>query len=272
MRRSAAPSAKTTAPVGPQLGFGTEGRTIYAIGDIHGHLDLLDALTALIQADAERAAEPGRPLWVFMGDYIDRGPQSHAVIERLIAWTADPAQECVALCGNHEFALIKFLGDASFGPTWMNWGGLPTLRSYGVNPPALGVDAEGWEAARVAFADNLPPSHRDFLLDLPFTHEVGDYFFVHAGARPGTSLLDQQPDDLLMIREEFMAGAPGFEKIVVHGHTPEPHPVNEGWRIGVDTGAYVTGVLTAARIQGHDVSFLQTTASEKTADRAPSGL
>ena len=236
----------------------TDHHRIYAIGDVHGRLDLLDRLADLIEEDAARQPDEAAVLWIFLGDYVDRGPDSAGVIERVMALSGADGARRLALCGNHEFALIKFLGEAQFGPTWMAWGGGPTLRSYGVKQPKLSIDAEGWERAREDFERALPDAHRAFLLDLPFTHEVGRYFFVHAGVRAGTALDAQTPEDLLMIREDFLEGPPAFPRVIVHGHTPQRRASDEGWRIGVDTGAYATGVLSAACIEERGVRFIAT--------------
>ena len=200
-----------------------------------------------------------RPLLVFLGDYVDRGPWSKGVIDRIIGLRAEVGFEVRTLKGNHEQAMIAFLGNAAAGPAWADHGGRPTLASYGVVPPKLRGDAAGWEQTRQDFIQSLPPSHLDFLAGLNPILLVGDYVFVHAGLRPGRSIDDQDEHDLLWIREPFLRDRRAFAKVVVHGHTPEEVPFVGTRRIGIDTGAYATGVLTAVRLNGEERVILQST-------------
>ena len=234
-----------------------EGQRVYAVGDIHGRLDLLDRLISTIRADA--AGTKARVSFVFMGDYVDRGPQAREVIERLIVLQKDET-ETIFLKGNHEDALLQFL-DAP-GEMWGDWrrfGGLETLMSYGVDGALLIGPRTDPVAIRDDFRRKLPDSHGAFLGALKLSHIAGGYYFVHAGARPGIALEKQLPHDQMWIRDEFMNDPdPGFGKIVVHGHTPSQHPEMTPARIGIDTGAYFTGMLTAAVFEGANVRFLNT--------------
>jgi serine/threonine protein phosphatase 1 len=229
----------------------------YAVGDVHGRADLLETLLADLEADREAAAaaEPAR--LVFLGDLIDRGPDARAVIDQVLALKGDARWRVVALKGNHEDALLHFLDDPRFGPAWMQYGGAATLAAYGVTPPRGSVETE-WIAARNAFRAALGPDHLAFFRSLPLTFEWGDYLFVHAGVRPGVPLDEQSEHDLLWIREAFLLSERATDKVVVHGHTPALAPHLSRWRIGVDTGACFTGVLTALRVDGISQAVLQT--------------
>jgi serine/threonine protein phosphatase 1 len=230
----------------------TGGRVVYAVGDIHGRLDLLDALLETITADAASLGRQERPVLVFVGDYIDRGPASKAVIDRLIGLKAESERgvgfELRALMGNHEQTLLQFLDSPDVGPSWSEFGGGETLASYGVmRPPGRG-DAESWRAVQEQFRESLPAEHLTLLQGLELSARYGDYLFVHAGVRPGVAWNDQEPEDLLWIRNDFLTLPHRLDCVVVHGHTPDSEPFVGGDRINVDTGAYATGVLTAVRL------------------------
>jgi serine/threonine protein phosphatase 1 len=231
------------------------GRRVYAIGDIHGRLDLLQELLAGIQVHAEREAGLHNGL-VFLGDYIDRGPNSKGVIDLLLelSW---PGWDVIFLKGNHDQTFLEFLGDANVYRAWRNFGAPETLLSYGVRPPMFDNDA-AFAKAHSALVDACPRSHIDFLERLENFHIEGDYVFVHAGIRPGIPLDRQRPDDLLWIRDDFLLSSRQFEKVVVHGHTPTEGPVRRKNRIGIDTGAHATGCLTAAVLMGEHCVFLGT--------------
>ena len=234
-----------------------DGATVYAIGDIHGRLDLLNRLLDLISADL--AKSPGAEATLaFLGDYVDRGPDSRAVVETLRQLKANGGERVIALKGNHEEAFMGFLADAGSGAAWAEHGGRETLLSYGVSLPKHRTDAAGWEKTRQDFAAAVPPEHVQFLQALSLWDTVGDYVFVHAGVRPGVPMMEQEERDLLWIREEFLQSDRAMDKVVVHGHTPEERPSLGKGRIGIDTGAYATGVLTALKLQGEDRAFLQT--------------
>ena len=230
---------------------------VYAVGDIHGRADLLDRLHAKIAADA--AARPQRrKVLVYLGDYVDRGHESRQVIDRLLAPPADGLQR-VFLKGNHEDAMLGFLEDVSIGPAWMGFGGDATLLSYNVDVhagPPDGVDRLAHIQARLL--ERLPADHREFLRRLVLSHAEGDYFFAHAGVRPGVALTQQTAQDLMWIRDDFLYSRKDFGKVVVHGHSIEMEPVVTANRIGIDTGAFATGVLTALVLEGAGRSFLKT--------------
>lgn len=229
-----------------------EGVRIYAIGDIHGRADLLDQMLARI--DAHLAAYPAfRPVQVFLGDYVDRGPASRGVLDRLI--TRDYDHETICLKGNHETYVVEFLKNATILDKWRHYGGLETLMSYGITPS---INADPAEQARLAvvFRRALPESHLQFLSNLMPSFSCGDFFFVHAGVRPGIPLKKQREHDLLWIREDFLHYEEDFSKIVVHGHTPVLKPDIRPNRINIDTGAYATGQLTCLVIERDEFLFL----------------
>lgn len=231
------------------------GMRVYAVGDIHGRLDLLDELHSLIAADSER----GQPLVkavVYLGDYVDRGLQSKEVVDRLLqAPLADFRVYC--LKGNHEQAFLDFLEDPAVGPAWRSFGGVETMHSYGVSMDGMLTTPAEFESARAALVERLPPSHLAFFRGLKLSVTLGDYHFVHAGVRPGVPLERQVPEDLLWIRDVFLDSDNEFGKIIVHGHTPEAEPVIRHNRIGIDTGAYMTGVLTSLVLENGERRFLQ---------------
>ncbi|MFA7637779.1 MAG: metallophosphoesterase family protein [Parvibaculum sp.] len=237
------------------------GLRVYAIGDIHGRDDLLATLHERIEADA-KAAPVERNILIYLGDYVDRGLQSKQVLDRL-AGNRLAGFEHVFLKGNHEQALLQFLSDPAFGKTWKYYGGLETLHSYGINELTLTDDPAAFERAREHFADVLPEAHRHFLETLQASAEFGGYFFAHAGVRPGISLSRQIEEDLLWIRDDFLQSGASFGKIVIHGHTPGEEVVVRRNRIGIDTGAYMTGVLTALVLEGEEKRFIQTNAADQ---------
>jgi serine/threonine protein phosphatase 1 len=233
---------------------GPDGARVYAIGDIHGRLDLLDAMIARIDADRGGA----RPTVVLLGDYIDRGPDSAKVIDRLLAlpdWA-----DWVLLRGNHEQAMLEALSDLPQADRlmrqWLNFGGVETLQSYGV--PSTLLYAGDFAAIRADINARLPAAHGALLDGLRMAHRLGDYLFVHAGIRPGVPMAQQDPQDLLWIREEFLDNRIDHGAVVVHGHSISPEVVERPNRIGIDTGAYRTGKLTALVIEGTDRRFLST--------------
>ena len=239
----------------PVVRAAPEGQRLYAIGDVHGRLDALDVLLAALRADMAR--DDLHPVLIMLGDYVDRGPASRGVIERLLELERDPRLEAAFIRGNHDDTMMRFASEPSVGQSWCGFGGAETLQSYGVTAPALGDDADAWEVAREAFAARLPREHLRFLQALQPYVEYGDYFFTHAGARPGVELEDQDPHDLMWIRDEFLRGSATFAKAIVHGHTPEEDAFVSDRRIGVDTGAYATGKLTAVVLEGVDRRLIQ---------------
>ncbi len=226
------------------------GVRAYAIGDIHGHLALLTALQGAIDADIA-AMGPANIVEIYLGDYIDRGPDSAGVIERLLAGRA---HRTVFLRGNHEDYLQLFLAGRDVLEPWLRYGGLATLASYGVNPRLSGKPV----ALRNALAHAMPRAHQDFIAGLKLAYRLGDVVFVHAGVRPGVPLEAQSRADLLTIRRDFIHGDPPLPMRVVHGHTPHRTPQVTPYRVGIDTGAFASGILTCAVMEAGEVRFLST--------------
>jgi serine/threonine protein phosphatase 1 len=236
----------------------TEGQLVYAIGDVHGCYGLLKNLLTEIARDRAERARGRVPMLVFLGDYVDRGPDSAKVVQALV-WLARRGGFALRLLkGNHEQGLLDFLHEPEQGAAWLSFGGAETLVSYGVTPPDAREGHEGLLRARDALLDSLPASHLQLLDDLELLVTVGDYAFAHAGVRPETPLEAQTEADLLWIRKGFLDVAGPFERMIVHGHTwVDAQPQMMEHRMGVDTGAYATGVLTAVRIDGAEVQVLQ---------------
>jgi serine/threonine protein phosphatase 1 len=231
-----------------------EGTIVYGIGDIHGRNDLLGDMTERVAADL-KTRSCNHAVTVFLGDYIDRGPKSKAVVERLA--TGEWPTSIIALAGNHEEFLLTFLEDAGFLAFWRSQGGLETLHSYGVDV-GRAMAGRDFEDVQADFTARFPKHHRDFLDALKVSATIGDYFFCHAGVRPGVSLDRQNRDDLLNIREPFLSSDGEHGKLVVHGHTPAVAPEIRPNRIGIDTGAYATGRLTCLVLESDEQRFLPT--------------
>lgn len=227
------------------------GTAVYAIGDIHGRVDLLAELHRRIEAASERRSAVDRQVIVYLGDYVDRGAASAGVID-LILDRAPAGFEVVTLLGNHERLMIEFLDDVRRGPLWLRNGGDATLASYGVDAGDAGayLDAKPLLALQAALRAQLPPRHLEFLQDLKLAHAEGDYVFVHAGVRPGVALEAQQEEDLIWIRELFLNSTADHGAVIVHGHTIRPDPEFRPNRIGIDTGAYFTNNLTCLALEG----------------------
>lgn len=233
----------------------TDGLRIYAIGDIHGSLDLLTDMVARVRADL--AARPhDAPLVVFLGDYVDRGPEVRGTIEALMALRDDPLPTRFLL-GNHDSYVSAYLEDPDWFDRTYHWlhqamGGNATLASYGVP----GASEEQPQATRDAFAAAFPAEHLDFLDSCELGFRIGGYFFAHAGIRPGVPLDQQDRDDLIWIREPFLSSTADLGVKVVHGHTIVPQVEHRRNRIALDTGAFRTGILSCAVLEGEDTHLL----------------
>ncbi|TKD51048.1 metallophosphoesterase family protein [Sphingomonas baiyangensis] len=240
---------KTVAPRVP------DGERIYAIGDIHGRADLLDRLVAAIERDSA-ARGPARVRTIFLGDLVDRGPDSAGVVDRVMRrCAADPDSEWIA--GNHEevFALAM-TGDREAMRFFVRIGGRETIQSYGVS------DAEFDRFDLTELIERaeqvVPPEHVAFLATHRDMIEAGDYVFVHAGIRPGVPLDKQRREDLRWIRKDFLDHRGNLGKIVIHGHTVTDMVDEQPNRIGIDTGAYASGRLTAIALEGEERWYLDT--------------
>ncbi|HAX91553.1 MAG TPA: serine/threonine protein phosphatase [Rhodospirillaceae bacterium] len=229
---------------------------LYVVGDIHGRLDLLTRLLAMIEANATQLTGKTKKL-VFLGDYIDRGIDSRGVLERLTGSFA-AGLEPIFLRGNHDEMMRLFLkGDLTVAPSWLQWGGAATVASYGVNA-FNGVGEQKIDALYKSFSEKVPPAHQAFLEKTIFSATFGDYYFVHAGVKEGVPLEAQQPEDQLWARGDFLTSRTTYDKLIIHGHTISAEPEVKHNRIGIDTGAYATGHLTCLMLDGTKRAFLQT--------------
>lgn len=231
-----------------------DGHRVYAVGDVHGHDALLDQLLGLIERD-NASREPADVTIVFLGDLIDRGPGSAQVIERLRTYR--PAGVRVEfLIGNHEEVLQRILdGDGHLLADWLRFGGAQCARSYGLSPSNLAKMKPA--EAIAALGSAIPPAHQAFLASFADTMRAGDYLFVHAGIRPNVPLAEQSQADLRWIRGPFLDHFGRHEVMVVHGHTVRAEVEEAPGRIGIDTGAYVHGVLTAIGLERGQRWYLQ---------------
>ena len=224
---------------------------IAAVGDVHGRADLCAQLIGKV----ERRYEDREIRFVFLGDYVDRGPNSKGVLDALLALRA-ARPDTILLKGNHEQAMLDFIADPAEGEAWLEWGGEETMASYGVErAPGMTL-----ETLRDNFADAIPDAHFALLMSLDLTYRDDDVLFVHAGLNPDRALEDQRERDILWIRDEWRKNGKGkFPGLtVVHGHTPVAKPENHAWRVNVDTGAVWSSRLTALCLDGGKRSFVAT--------------
>jgi serine/threonine protein phosphatase 1 len=234
---------------------GPENLRIYAIGDVHGRLDLLLKMyDAIIRDRADHASADWRI--IHLGDYVDRGADSKSVIDFLIR-TTEQESRVIALAGNHDIGFLDFLAAPDPAGLFAHNGGRETALSYGVRIDFS--DRASFSAQAEALRGAVPESHRAFLRGLGFSCAFGDFFFCHAGIRPGIPLERQEPGDLIWIRETFLNFTGLHPKIVVHGHTPSREPEIRANRVNVDTGAFRSGVLSALVIEGSDKQIMQVT-------------
>ncbi|WDQ98396.1 metallophosphoesterase family protein [Devosia sp. J2-20] len=245
---------KPHCPPRQHLSAPTLPSAIYAIGDVHGCLALLHLLHKRILADC--ADIPGEKWLVYLGDYVDRGPNSAGVLDELLSPLPSDVRK-ITLAGNHEIMMLEFLDNPAPKSRWLQFGGTETLASYGIDANAL--MARSKKDRQSLLASHIPTEHVELMRTLPLTLSVPGTVFVHAGLRPGVPVHQQSEDDALWIREQFLT-APAVEgRTVVHGHTPGADPVVEPGRICVDTGAFATGVLTAAKLTPTEpIRFIRT--------------
>lgn len=234
-----------------------EGRVGFAVGDIHGRADLLAEMFTMLEARAEaEQREGGKPIVVFLGDYVDRGPQSAGVVNMMLEGRPH-GYDRHCLRGNHEESMLSFMEAPLENRAWVLQGGAETLVSYGVQPPPpVGAQEADWANVAAALKARVPPAHLAFLRGLERYVAYGDYAFVHAGVDLARTLEEQTDEDLYWSRDRFIASKKRFSHRVVHGHTPVDRPYADERRIAVDTGAYASGTLTAARFEGAEVTFL----------------
>ena len=255
--------------VGKKPKGGPPNLRAYAVGDVHGRLDLLKDLLELIERD-DASRPPARTWLIFLGDLVDRGPDSRGVVEHLLRHESAFAQT-VFLKGNHEEFLLRVLaGEEEVVTDWLTYGGYECAESYGVT--------KGWTLnatpaeimSRVQ--QSVPDEHRAFLEGMADTFRFGDYLFVHAGIRPGVPIAEQSAKDLRWIRDGFLESRTDHGLIVVHGHTIVDAPEQHSNRIAVDTGAYRNGVLTAVGLEGTERWFVQARESEAQAEAGRTAL
>jgi serine/threonine protein phosphatase 1 len=238
------------------------GQRVYAIGDVHGCLPQLIALKALIAADnAGRAA--ANVTIVYVGDYVDRGADSKGVLDEVRLPIAGVATT-VHLKGNHEDMLERFLRDPFRAADWVSNGGLETLTSFGIDGRMARMGL-GRDIIRDELSAALGPERLEWLQNLSLSHQIGDYFFCHAGIQPGVALADQSPQDLLWIRDPFLKSRRDHGAMIVHGHTPGSEAELLPNRINLDTACFATGRLTAAVLDGDAAVTLLATAGRVSA-------
>ena len=233
------------------------GLRIYAIGDIHGRADLLKKLLKRIRKHSRQRGMVERQVLVFLGDYICRGPDSAGVVERLVKGVPK-GFEAVFLKGNHEDVLLEILRSSEQLERWLSNGGDVALKSYGVECPERPLSEKKKRRCHKTLRKALPKRHRKFFRKLQNYVVFGDYLFVHAGLRPGVSFKKQNERDMLWIREEFLNSSERFKKFIIHGHSPARAPVVRSNRIGIDTRAWQSGILSAVVLEGSDREFLST--------------
>jgi len=249
----------------------TPGTRLYAVGDIHGRADLLNNLHEQIIADAATADSSTRLVVLYLGDYVDRGLESRQVIDLMLE-DSFPGFERIFLKGNHEQVMLDFHRDPLDGRAWLQYGGRAALYSYGAGGEAVGESDERLQKLHQWFVKNLPDDHLDFLQNLALYHIEGDYLFVHAGIKPGMAVEKQGEQSLLWIRDEFTNSRKNHSFMVVHGHSITEAPDCRPNRIGVDTGAFRSNILTCLVLEGEEQRFLATEPGVGAAIGAGSGL
>lgn len=235
--------------------YSPENTVLYAIGDLHGHYDAYKMLYALIEIEASKRTDL-QHIVIFLGDYIDRGPDSNKIIESLRNLKSEYVQN-VFLKGNHEHGFLQYIKDAHSNDNWLQYGGIQTAQSYGClinNGPVLPSEIE---ILQTKLNERVPEEHINFLNSLDHMSIYGDYAFVHAGIRPGRLLSEQVKEDLRFIREPFLSWEEPHEKCIVHGHTITKEPEIKSNRINIDTGLYKYGTLTCCVLEKNTIKLLQ---------------
>jgi len=228
-----------------------EKTCVYAVGDVHGQIGQLRRAVDWIVSRAREDARRGvASTVVFLGDYLDRGEDSRAVIDLLSTQVDEEFLRWVFLAGNHEAAMLAFLARPEENAAWLRFGGGETLANYGVRQP-MGMGARALRGCSADLAQAIPEAHLAFLRRLHPSFQCGDYLFVHAGVRPGIALDRQRLEDMLWIREAFLDHPQWHGKCVVHGHTIASQVTSLAWRIGLDTGAYAGGPLSCLALTGN---------------------
>jgi len=229
------------------------GQRVYALGDIHGRLDLFEKLIEAIEED-DRVAGPAETTVILLGDLVDRGPDSAGVIERARAWQAQ--RNVRILAGNHEEMFLESFEREDVLRHFLRHGGRETLFSFGIDPEAF--RRASLEEVQVLMEEVVPPETRRFVAEFEDMIEIGDYLFVHAGINPALPLGEQPRETVRWIREPFLSHGEAFERVVVHGHTINEQVQDRGNRIGIDTGAYASGRLTALVVEDRQRRYLET--------------
>ncbi len=237
-----------------------EGQRVYAVGDVHGRSDLFGAMVDAIEAEIDEAGPEGiEARIVLLGDLVDRGPDSAGVIDLAKRWRKK--RNLHILCGNHEEMFLKSFEDKETLRHFLRHGGRETLMSYGVERKAFSKSSLG--ELQVRMGEAVPAKHRKFVSNFEDMVQVGDYLFVHAGIKPGVELEKQKKQTLRWIREPFLSHKGSHGVVVVHGHTITDDPVDAGNRIGIDTGAYASGRLTALVLEGRERRYLTVRETKK---------
>ena len=238
----------------PRLVLDEQPKDVYAIGDIHGRLDLLKLLEGMILEEAKSRATPS--LIVSVGDLVDRGPDSKGVIEHCLSSPLPDNVERLVLCGNHDLTFCDFLMQPTLSSPWIGWGGVATLASYGIDLDDFVKTGQPEGTLASWLSERIPAAHRAFLAQLPAALSMPDAHIVHAGMRHHVPMQEQTMRDLLWIREPFLVEEPASDRRIIHGHTPFEVPEIGLGRIGIDTGAVYGNALTAVHLQGESYRFL----------------